>query len=71
MTALALLPLIVPALWATVLLAFARPLAARWREPVLRRPVLIIESDDWGAGPLAQAGALAALADTLQRVRDG
>lgn len=70
MTLLALLPLAVPALWAAVLLAFARPLVARWREPVLRRPVLIVESDDWGAGPLAQAGALAGLADVLERVRD-
>jgi len=56
--------------WAGVLLAFAVPLAARWREPVLRQPVLIIESDDWGAGPLAQADALRRLAASLQRVRD-
>jgi len=32
--------------------------------------VLIVESDDWGAGPLAQADALARLAALLQRVRD-
>jgi hypothetical protein len=57
-------------LWAAVLLAFARPLAARWREPVLRHPVLIIESDDWGAGPLAQADALTHLSALLQQVRD-
>ena len=57
-------------LWASVLLAFAGPLAARWREPVLRRPVLVIESDDWGAGPLAQAGALRQVSALLQRVRD-
>lgn len=57
--------------WAGVLLAFAAPLAARWREPVLRQPVLIIESDDWGAGPPAQADALRRLAALLQRVRDG
>jgi hypothetical protein len=56
--------------WAGVLLAFAGPLAARWREPVLKSPVLIIESDDWGAGPLAQAAALARLSALLQRVRD-
>lgn len=56
--------------WAGVLLAFAVPLAARWREPVLRQPVLIVESDDWGAGPLAQADALRRLAASLQRVRD-
>lgn len=57
-------------LWASVLLAFARPLAARWREPVLRRPVLIIESDDWGAGPVAQADALRRMSAMLQRNRD-
>ncbi|HEX7972170.1 MAG TPA: hypothetical protein VF501_08140 [Thiobacillus sp.] len=56
--------------WAGVLLAFAGPLAARWREPVLRRPVLVIESDDWGAGPLAQADALARLSALLQGIRD-
>lgn len=57
-------------LWASVLLVFARPLAARWREPVLRHPVLVIESDDWGAGPLAQAEALARLSAVLQGIRD-
>jgi len=57
-------------LWTSVLLAFATPLAARWREPVLRHPVLIIESDDWGAGPLAQADALTRLNTMLQRIRD-
>ncbi|MFZ3260532.1 MAG: hypothetical protein WA135_06630 [Thiobacillus sp.] len=57
-------------LWAGVLLAFSGPLAARWREPVLRHPVLIIESDDWGAGPLAQADALTYLTGTLQGIRD-
>jgi hypothetical protein len=56
--------------WLGVLLAFAGPLATRWREPVLRRPVLIIESDDWGAGPLAQADALSRLSALLQRIRD-
>jgi len=68
MLALALAAILL--LWAAVLLAFAGPLAARWREPVLRHPVLIIESDDWGAGPLAQAGALTRLTDTLQDIRD-
>ena len=57
-------------LWGSVLLAFARPLVARWREPVLRQPVLVIESDDWGAGPLEQADALQALASLLRRVHD-
>ena len=70
MTMLALALAAILLLWAAVLLAFAGPLAARWREPVLRHPVLIIESDDWGAGPLAQAGALTRLTDTLQDIRD-
>ena len=71
MTVLALAFAAVLLLWAAVLLAFAGPLVARWREPVLRQPVLIIESDDWGAGPLAQADALDRLSALLQRVRDG
>jgi len=70
MTVLALLLAMVMLLWAGVLLAFAGPLVARWREPVLRHPVLIVESDDWGAGPLPQADALARLAALLQRIRD-
>lgn len=70
MTILALAVTATLLLWTAVLFAFARPLAARWREPVLRHPVLVIESDDWGAGPLAQADALTRLADTLQRARD-
>lgn len=56
--------------WTGVLLAFAAPLAARWREPVLRHPVLILESDDWGAGPLTQTAALHALSTLLQQQRD-
>lgn len=70
MMLLAFLPLAVLAVWAGVLLAFGKPLMARWREPVLRRPVLVIESDDWGAGPLTQAEALASLTEILQRVHD-
>ena len=70
MTVLALLLAMVMLLWAGVLLAFAGPLVARWREPVLRHPVLIVESDDWGAGPLPQADALARLSALLQRIRD-
>lgn len=70
MAALALVLAALLLLWASVLLAFARPLAARWREPVLRHPVLVIESDDWGAGPLAQAEALPRLSAVLQGIRD-
>ena len=42
-----------------------REIIANWREPVLRRPVLIIESDDWGAGPAGQAAVLGAIARLL------
>lgn len=41
-----------------------------WTEPVLRHPVLIIESDDWGPGPELHARRLSALADMLQSHRD-
>jgi hypothetical protein len=47
-----------------------RLLAALWREPVLKQPVLIVESDDWGPGPDADAEALRALAGMLESVRD-
>ncbi|MHB1354274.1 MAG: hypothetical protein ACYCWA_13340, partial [Thiobacillus sp.] len=68
---LAFAPAALALLWGSVLLAFARPLVARWREPVLRQPALVIESDDWGAGPLEQAAALRGLAALLRRVHDG
>lgn len=70
MSVLALAFAAVLLLWSAVLLSFAGPLVARWREPVLRQPVLIIESDDWGAGPLAQADALVRLSALLQGIRD-
>lgn len=53
-----------------IVVAFHRELLALWREPVLRHPVLIIESDDWGAGPLDQAQALQRLSEVLARFRD-
>lgn len=57
-------------LWGVLLFAYRRPLLACWREPVLRYPILILESDDWGAGPLAQAPALDRLRSLLVRHRD-
>lgn len=68
MLALALVAMLL--LWAAILLAFAGPLVARWREPVLKHPVLAIEGDDWGAGPLQQADALRQIRALLQRVHD-
>ena len=47
-----------------------RELIVSWREPVLRRPVLIIESDDWGAGPVEQSDALDKLASLLAGFSD-
>jgi hypothetical protein len=53
------------------LVYFRRDLRAIWHEPVLRHPVMIIESDDWGAGPVAaQAAALRELTALLSRHRD-
>ncbi len=52
------------------LMASRRELLAFWREPMFKVPILIIESDDWGAGPLEQAPALKRLADILQSYRD-
>ncbi len=59
-----------PLVWVLLLLAYAGRLYALWREPVWRCPVLVIESDDWGAGPLDQAAALAAIQAVLLRHRD-
>jgi len=55
---------------AAILFLHRRALIALWREPVLRHPVLIVESDDWGAGPLEQAQALDSIADCLARHQD-
>jgi hypothetical protein len=55
---------------AVLALVFRRSLATAWREPVLRAPVLILESDDWGYGPLAQQAWLDRIADVLGGFRD-
>lgn len=61
-------------LWATgavfLVLVYRSDLSRLFRESVFRHPVLVIESDDWGAGPLIQADALRSIADVLQRHRD-
>jgi hypothetical protein len=56
--------------WGLLLLTHFRSLMACWKEPVLKYPVLILESDDWGAGPLAQADALGCIAHRLSTYRD-
>jgi hypothetical protein len=55
---------------AVLALVYRRALFAAWSEPVLRAPVLIFESDDWGYGPLQQAQALDRMADVLAHFRD-
>ena len=55
---------------AVLAVAYRRAFAAAWQEPVLRAPVLILESDDWGYGPPAQAEWLDRIADVLASFRD-
>jgi len=55
---------------ALLALAYRRALSAAWREPVLRAPVLIFESDDWGYGPVEQAQRLDRIVELLGRFRD-
>jgi hypothetical protein len=55
---------------AAILVACWRDLARTWREPVFIRPVLVVDSDDWGAGPLPQAAALREIAGVLARHHD-
>jgi hypothetical protein len=49
---------------------YARRLRAAWREPVWRRPLLVLESDDWGPGVLEDAEALRSLMVLLAGHRD-
>src|SRR6266536_5116643 len=69
-----MMPAIVVVLWLVItvalLVGYRRELSAAWQEPVLREPVLILESDDWGYGPLLQAERLDRIADLLAGFRD-
>jgi hypothetical protein len=56
--------------WGVLGVIYRRELVAAWREPVLKCPVLIVESDDWGPGPATDAARLDALLDVLHRHRD-
>lgn len=66
--------LVAIALWASLsivlLVRSVGVLRALWREPTLATPVLIVESDDWGPGPEADALVLTELAGALANVRD-
>jgi hypothetical protein len=55
---------------AMIFLFVRREIIASWQEPVLRRPVLIIESDDWGTGPASQAAVLGEIARLLAGFSD-
>jgi hypothetical protein len=57
--------------WGVLALVYRAPLAAAWREPVLRHAVLILESDDWGPGPDSDGDRLRELATILAKHRDG
>ena len=54
-------------IWCGVLWYFRRALYARWQEPVFTQPIVIFESDDWGAGPSEQAESLSKVRATLER----
>ncbi len=62
--------LVLLASWGAILWHFRQALCRLWREPVLRHPVMIIESDDWGPGPQHHADALVRITEVLQRHRD-
>src|SRR4029453_10950790 len=55
---------------ALLALAYRQAVLAAWREPVLRAPVLILESDDWGYGPVLQGERLDRIAELLGGFRD-
>lgn len=61
-------------LWLTLVTAivfwYRCEIGRLWREPVFNCPVLVLESDDWGAGPSVQAAALDDIAAVLRRYRD-
>ena len=56
--------------WCIFGVIFRRTLLSLWFEPVLRVPVLIFESDDWGPGEPFHAKRLQRLADILSKYRD-
>lgn len=57
--------------WAILFWHYRAVLISLWREPVLRHPVLIIESDHWGPGPKAHGQQLHRIARILARHHDG
>ena len=70
MTAFGLILLAWLAFTLVLLTPHARVLRALWREPVLARPVVIVESDDWGPGPESDGAMLQRIAARLMEIRD-
>ena len=61
-----------PLIWLLVIsIRYRELIAACWKEPVLKNPVLIFESDDWGPGVEDDALQLKSIADLLDKYKDG
>ena len=70
-----LIYLLIPLVWLSIgslvlYLIHRDLLRCLWREPVFARPVVIVESDDWGPGPASDALMLRRIADQLADIRD-
>jgi len=52
-------------------LRYRQVIVASWKEPVLKKPVLIFESDDWGPGRAEDARQLNLIANLFGRYSDG
>lgn len=53
-----------------LLLFYRKALRQFWLEPMLKQPVIIFESDDWGPGPVEHAQALNKIHQLLSEFRD-
>lgn len=65
-----LILLAVFASWCAVIWRYRVILVRHWREPVLKYPVVIVESDDWGPGPTEQARRLGDICAVLSHHQD-
>ncbi len=69
-----MLPFAVLLIWlfcvSLLIYCYRYALVALWREPSLRYPVMIFESDDWGPGPNDDARALEQLIGILRTFQD-
>ncbi|PWG62673.1 hypothetical protein [Sediminicurvatus halobius] len=70
LTALGVVLVLMLASWAAIVWHYRHTIRRAWREPVLRHPVLVIESDDWSPGPPEHAERLQCIAARLGRRRD-